>query len=60
MNKDELMNLLPLVVTLLAPVAAKYGFTCNDVTAAMTGLIGIGCGVYLHWGMVKVPAPVAK
>lgn len=55
MNKDELLNLVPLVVTLLAPVAAKYGFSANDVTSALTGLIGILAGVYLHWNMKRVP-----
>ena len=55
MNKDELLNLVPLAVTLVAPVAARYGFSCNDVTAVLTGVVGIAWGVYLHWNMVKVP-----
>lgn len=55
MNKDEWLNLVPLVVAVVAPIGAKYGFSASDVTAALTGLIGIGFGLYLHWNMKKVP-----
>lgn len=55
MNKDELLNLVPLAVTLLAPLAAKYGFSTDDLTSALTGGVGIFLGVALHWNMKKVP-----
>lgn len=67
MNSDELKNLVPLLVALLAPLAAKYGFSVGDLTATLTGAVGIALGVYLHWNQKKVPeaaivspAPAAK
>lgn len=55
MNKDEILNLVPLVITLLAPISAKYGLSAGDETSALTGLIGVAYGVYLHWNQIKVP-----
>lgn len=55
MNKDELMNLVPILVALLAPVGVKYGFSAGDLTAFLTGLVGIGVGIYMHWNLKKVP-----
>jgi hypothetical protein len=55
MNKDELLNLVPLVVTLLAPLTAKYGLSAGDETSFLTGGIGIATGVWLHWNQKKVP-----
>ena len=54
MNADEVKNLIPLFVTLLAPLAAKYGFSADDLTSALTGIAGIAIGVALHWNMKKV------
>lgn len=55
MNADEWKNLIPLFVTLLLPLATKYGFSTGDLTSALTGLAGIAVGVYLHWNQKKVP-----
>lgn len=55
MNKDELLNLVPLFVTLLAPVAVKEGLSSTDLTAFLTGGVGIAYGIYLHWNQKKVP-----
>jgi hypothetical protein len=55
MNADEIKNVIPLIVTLLTPLAAKYGFSVGDLTATLTGAIGIGLGIYMHWNQKKVP-----
>jgi hypothetical protein len=55
MNKDEMMNLVGPTVAMLAPVVAKYGFSAGDMTAFLSGLVGIVFAVYNHWDMKKVP-----
>lgn len=55
LNPDEAKNLIPLFVTLLTPLAAKYGFSIGDLTATLTGLVGVAIGVYMHYNMKKVP-----
>ena len=54
MNPDELKNLIPLAVTALVPLAAKYGVSTSDLTAFLTSGFGIALGIYLHWNKKKV------
>jgi hypothetical protein len=55
MNADEIKNMIPLLVTLFTPLAAKYGFSIGDLTSTLTGAVGIALGIYLHWNQKKVP-----
>jgi hypothetical protein len=55
MNPDELKNLIPLAVTALAPLAAKYGVQAGDLASFLTAGFGIALGIYLHWNQKKVP-----
>ncbi len=54
MNPDELKNVIPLAVTALVPLAAKYGVSTSDLTAFLTSGFGIALGIYLHWNKKKV------
>lgn len=66
MNKDELLNLVGPAVALFGPLVAKYGVSAGDLTAFLTGGVGVVFSIWSHWNMKKVAenakvlAPVAK
>lgn len=58
MDFSDLKNLAPIIVGVLGPLGAKYGFDASTLVQALIGFGAVGVGIYNHFVNVK-PALVA-